>query len=158
MKEIRLTKGQIALVDDADYDFLNQWKWCALKLKKVYYATRAEGPKRKRIFILMHRQIMNTPSGLQVDHIDHNGVNNQRSNLRNCTIQQNRANRTSFGSSQYLGVSVYKEHGVKRIKAGIQKDGRSVHIGLFKTEEDAAKAYDEKAREMHGEYANLNFK
>ena len=158
MKTIQLTQNQVALVDDEDYDYLNQWKWCVIKNKKGYYAIRATGPRKHRKYIFMHLFIMNTPSNLQVDHIDHNGLNNQKYNLRNCTAQENQRNSTARGSSKYRGVSVYWENGIKRIKAAIAINGKTLHLGLFKTEEDAALVYDKAVKVYYGEFANPNFK
>jgi hypothetical protein len=93
MKEISLTQGQVALVDDEDYDYLMQWKWHFYKGTHSHYAVCSLPRKNgKRTGFRMHRLIMNTPPDLVVDHIDHNGLNNQKSNLRNCTKCQNQAN------------------------------------------------------------------
>jgi hypothetical protein len=93
-KQITLTKGQFAIVDDEDYDFINQWKWTAVKNKNGnWYALRQVRVDKHSVYVYMHRQIMNTPSDLVVDHIDHNGLNNQKDNLRNCTQKENLRNR-----------------------------------------------------------------
>jgi hypothetical protein len=105
--------------------------------------------------ILMHRVIMKPPLGMDIDHKDHNGLNNQKFNLRICTRKQNARNKRSTGSSIYLGVYKTKRN---YICARISMDGCCKHIGNFKTEEAAARAYDEVAKRCHGEFANLNFK
>jgi hypothetical protein len=152
MKEINLTRGQVTLVDDEDYEFLNQWKWFVLKLKDTSYALRHLNKDNR--FIYMHRLIMNTPDELEVDHIDHNGLNNQKYNLRNCTHQQNLMNHKITGKSKYIGVS----YNGKYIHAKIRANGKQIHLGNFKTEIEAALVYDQRAKEIFGEYANLNFK
>jgi hypothetical protein len=106
--------------------------------------------------ILMHREIMRPRPGMVVDHIDHNGVHNRQSNLRVCTSAENQRNRPGVGgSSQYKGVSYDKEH--KKWEAGITLRGKRIHIGLFESEIEAARAYDRKALELFGEFAYLNF-
>ena len=107
MKLIKLSKGQVAKVDDKNFDWLNQWKWFAVWAKDTqsFYAMRAEpyrddfGVPRRRA-VLMHRLIMDTPKGMVVDHIDHATLNNQESNLRNCTTSQNAMNRKGAGESK----------------------------------------------------------
>lgn len=161
MKQIPLTKGQFALVDNEDYEFLMQWKWQASFDKKSnqFYAVTT---KRSRIFnatIRMNRFIMSaTDNKIFVDHIDRNTLNNQRSNLRIATHSQNGANRKSHknSSSKYLGVSWKKDQ--NKWAATIQKDRNSYRLGVFSGEADAAKAYDNAAVKLHGEFANLNFK
>ena len=159
MKEIELTRGMVALVDDEDFEYLNQWKWMAWKVRSYFYAARRLPGKRNdsRKLILMHRQIINPPVNFEVDHHDRNTLNNQRNNLRIATRSQNSANRKSCGTSKFLGVCIIKNRGYSYIRAGIKIDGKNFHIGTFKTEEEAALAYDKKAIETHGEFANLNF-
>lgn len=152
MKEIKLTQGKVALVDDADFEHLNQWKWYAQKDRYTYYAVRRDGKKRMK----MHRVVLGLKyeDKLLPDHIDRNGLNNQRDNLRIATRSQNCANRASVKNavSKYKGVSPMK----KRWQVHIVKNGVQKYIGLFKSEIDAANAYNKVATELHGQFAHLN--
>jgi hypothetical protein len=158
MKKIPLKQGKYALVDDADYEWLKQYKWAAYKGVRTYYAGRNEkdGTGKFR-FINMHRAIMKTPKGLETDHIDGDGLNNQRSNLRVCTAAQNQHNRSPHKncSSRYKGVS-WKKSGKKWV-VRIHCNYQSKHVGVFADEVEAARAYDKAAKEAFGEFARLNF-
>lgn len=101
MKEIKLTKGFSTLVDDEDYDYLMQWKWFARKSKNKYYASRSIRINKKQFMIQMARVIMNTPNGMEPDHYNHNTLDNQRSNLLNCTHQENCKNITDERRNKY---------------------------------------------------------
>jgi hypothetical protein len=165
MKEIKLShQGKnknkyVTLVDDEDFDFLNQWKWFSFKGGKTRYVIRDVLLNGERVKINMHRLIMNTPDTLEVDHIDHNGLNNQKHNLRNCIHRENCSNRSPWGRSPYLGVAYQQRgRGTERIFAKLKSNGIRYHLGYFETEQDAAIAYDKKAKELLGEFANLNFK
>lgn len=158
MKLITLTQGLFAQVDDWNYDWLNQWKWYANKSRGTYYAIRMDKMTGKHI--KMHRFIMNTPDDKEVDHQDHNGLNCQEHNMRNATHSQNHMNKKPRGESKYLGVSWDKSKNRWRtyIQTRQTPDHRrkTLYSGTFKTEIDAALAYNEKAKEFHGEFANLN--
>ncbi len=154
VKLIPLTQGKFAIVDDDDYEHLNKYKWCALKThNNKFYAVRRKNNKT----IIMHRQIMNVPEGLVVDHIDGNGLNNRKNNLRICTQAQNihnsrpRRNR----SSKYKGVFWDKVN--KKWSTNIRKGDKRIYLGGFDDEIEAALAYDRKAAELFGEFAYLNF-
>ena len=137
-----------ALVDDRDFDFLNQYNW---RLGTKGYAET----KINRSTIGMHRLLLDiTTKGIETDHIDHNKLNNQRVNLRACTISQNQHNRKPRGKSRFLGVKVLKG----KFNAAIFHNGKTLHLGRFDKEQDAALAYDKAAKQFHGEFANLNFK
>lgn len=159
MKEIQLSKqGKnkdkfIALVDDEDYDYLNQWRWSVVERHRTCYAMRIEVTEGGRTTFFMHRFIMNTPRDIQVDHIDGNGLNNQKSNLRNATHGQNQSNRKSWGRSVYLGVSFQKGGYLSTIRS----NNKQIYLGLFTSEEEAAIAYDKAALALHGEFSRLNF-
>jgi hypothetical protein len=105
----------------------------------------------------MHRLIMNTPSHLVCDHINHHGLDNRKVNLRNCTISQNNANSRSAcsTSSKYKGVSWDKRR--KKWSAYIKKDSRQFNLGQFDSEIEATKAYDQASKKLHGQFAALNF-
>jgi len=158
MKEIKLTQGKVALVDDEDYDFLMQWKWFATKAKLTYYADRCLWINKSCRHLSMHRFIMNAPIGKEIDHINHNGLDNQKSNLRICDKAENNRNRTAIGKSKYLGVYFEYHGGILYIRASIRTGNKRIFLGSFKTEEEAALAYDKAAIIYHGNFANTNFK
>jgi len=159
MKEIKLTRGRVALVDDEDYEYLNQWKWKVTIGSNTEYAIRVKSiyvdGKRVRKLVIMHRLILNAPSNMQVDHVNHNGLDNRRCNIRLATMSQNNSNRKAYGVSKFLGVYFYKPRQVWRARLKI--NGKLIELGHFKIEEDAAKSYDVAAKKYHGEFANLNF-
>ena len=156
-KRIPLTQGKFAIVDDEDYDWLMQWKWCIFKSKGIIKgACRNIRKPRKIIKILMHREIMHAPQDKQIDHKDHNILNNRKENLRLCTNSQNAQNQRPIrgGFSKYKGVCRLK--GSSKWVAQIKFLGKSVTLGTFTNELQAAKAYNEKAKEVFGEFACLN--
>jgi hypothetical protein len=150
MKRIPLTRGYEALVDDEDYKWLSQWKWCALVTKKNVYA------KRTKQAILMHRVIEGATASRQVDHRDGNGLNNQRSNLRKATQTQNNANSRLRRSSTsgYKGVTWFRGNWASGGKwmAQIAVNGRHVYLGYFDTPQAAHEAYCAAAKRLFGEF------
>lgn len=156
MKEIQLTTGKVALVDDDDYEYLNQFKWYIMKNRNRYYAMKKIYQNGQQTAMLMHRLIMNTPSGMDTDHIDMNGLNNQKSNLRVCTRSQNmyNTNKNTNTSSKYRGVYLL---GPNRWQVKISVNHKSIYLGMYKTEIEAAIKYDEAAIKNRGEFARLNF-
>lgn len=157
MKLIPLTRGLFAQVDDADFEWLSKWKWQAHKGKKdtTFYAMRGSG-------IRMHRQIMDAKRGELIDHEDRNGLNNQRNNIRPATHSQNRANSTKRknSNSKYIGVYLCKASNRQGKlyaywRISISHNGKR-YSGHFKSEENAAIAYNILAEKYFGEFANLN--
>jgi hypothetical protein len=143
-------RGLFAIVDAADYEELSRYKWYASGHGRNIYAFCYKKGRR----VCMHRMIMRAPKGRLVDHIDGNGLNNRRNNLRFCTPGQNQANqKPRGGSSQYVGVC--RLYG--KWQAGINYRGKYLYLGRFDDEIEAAKTRDRKAYELHGEYAYLNF-
>jgi hypothetical protein len=155
--EIPLTRGYVALVDDEDYPTLAAFPWHVTKRGSCLYAARIAHLSVGARPILMHRTLLSDPAG-QVDHVNGNGLDNRRANLRLATSSQNQANqRAQVGkSSRYKGVQRHTQRPIWWV-AGIVIDGRRRYIGIYRNEEDAALAYDAKAREVHGPYAALNF-
>ena len=159
MKEIQLTHGKVALVDDGDYEYLNQWKWLAAPHHTgTWYVVRSVTCEGKKKSIRMHRLIMDTPPNMEVDHIDHNGLNNQRSNLRNCTNSQNHMNRFPYKGRTSVYKGVYYKKSEKGYVAKIKINQVVIWGGTFKSEIEAAHVYDELAKKYFGEFAVLNFK
>jgi len=157
MKEITLTQGRVALVDDEDYEELNKYKWCAVKLHGIYYAKRQQKIRKDvEKVILMHRQITNFKYKM-IDHIDHDGLNNQKYNLRSCNQAQNTANSRPYenNTSGLKGVCWHKIG--KKWVSQIGFNNNLIYLGLFNDKNDAGRAYDKKAIELFGEFAVLNF-
>lgn len=153
------------LMDSEDYDFLMQWNWSIRFDRRVnaannnYYAQRCyQDENGKTRTISMHRLLMNPPRGLVVDHINGNGLDNRRCNLRICTQSQNMMNSKPYGvTSKYKGVQLYsKVDPNKKYKVLIGKDGKSYFVGYFPDEVSAALAYNEASKKYHGEYGYIN--
>ncbi len=157
MKEIQLTQGKVALVDDEDYEYLNQFRWHAHKSKRTWSVRRNISIGHSKGTVLcMHIVLMSPPKGFEIDHKDHNGLNNQKHNLRCCLNKQNVRNMRIpiDNSTGFKGVCSRKQREHKELKysAYIQR----IHLGHFKTKEEAALAYNKKAKELFGEFACLN--
>lgn len=153
MKEIKLTQGKVAMVDDEDYQYLNGFKWYASKAGNVFYAMKAITVDGKRKTQYMHNVILN---GKGIDHIDRNGCNNQKSNLRFCTQSENGMNRTKMENASSIFKGVCFNKSAKKWMVRIQINSKVIYLGLFASEIEAAKAYNAKAIELFGEFANLN--
>jgi len=153
MKKIELHgkygTGKFALVDDEDFEKLNQYKWHVYKIGYIY-------ARVSKKYTYMHRLIMDARKGMEVDHINHDKLDNQKSNLRICTRQQNEHNQKpqKNGSSQYKGVCFHKSR--NKWQAMIRFNGIKQYIGCYPTEAEAAHAYNLKATELFGEFAFLN--
>jgi hypothetical protein len=149
VRYITLTRGLHALVDAEDYEWLNRYKWHVSPSisHSTVYAKRSVGHN----CVFMHRMIMQPPKGMVVDHINGNGLDNRRCNLRICTREENAQNRRKHvdGKSRFIGVSPCGN----KWQAFVGHE----YVGHFDDEVEAAKARDRKARELYGEHAWLNF-
>lgn len=155
--EIPLTHGKVALIDAEDYELVSRYKWQAYKGRRTYYSqATVKGVGGKKTTVKMARVILglNDPS-IHVDHINGDGLDNRRSNLRHATQIENARNRavSVHNQSGFKGVCV---HG-RKWQAQIRFLGHKLNLGTFATPQEAARAYDAKARELFGEFARLNF-
>jgi hypothetical protein len=142
-KEISLTQNKVALVDDEDYTELSKHKWFASKIGDKYYYAQRHSHKdpvtHKSTTIQMHSVILGTPKGMETDHINGNGLDNRRENLRVVTCRENQQNRHTSKSSIYPGVSWHER--THKWQARIRIKGKEKYIGLFEEESEAAKSY-----------------
>jgi hypothetical protein len=153
--KLPLSKNKYALVDDEDYPKVSKHKWFVIQRGKSEHACRTvieNGNKRTEY---LHRALLNPNSNEVVDHINGNGLDNQKANLRLCTKQQNSWNsdKNTKNVSGYKGVSFEKTTGKWRVR--IRKDGKSYSYGLYEQAEEASKVYLEKAQELFGQYARI---
>lgn len=147
--------GRVAVVDDEDYDLVMQYRWWAWERaqgeRRPYGPYAQGGPAGHRVY--MHTLITGYA---RTDHVNHNGLDNRRSNLRDASVAQNNHNQRPrrTGSSSYKGVTWHR--GAHKWQASIKVDGRTTYLGLFASEKDAALAYDQAALRAYGEYAFIN--
>ena len=146
-KSIKLSKNKCALVDDEDFEYLNNFNW---SLSSAGYAVSSSNK-------IMHRMIMNTPKGLVTDHINHNTLDNRKENLRICTNSENRHNyiKPKNNTSGYKGVYFHKT--TNKWCAKIRVNRIKMHLGYFLDIEEAAIAYNKAATKYFGEFALLNY-
>ncbi len=149
MKRIKLTKGKYAVVDDENFEYLNQHKWY---LSSRGYAIRETMKDRKVTKIYMHRVVNNTPTGLLTDHINRNQLDNRKENLRNCNATQNCQNRKRYknNTSGFKGVSFNKENG--KWVSNIRVNGKLMYLGYFKTPEEAGRTYCQAGQDYFGDF------
>jgi hypothetical protein len=154
--EIPLTQGKVAIVDAEDAQLVQRYQWHACYRQTTWYAaTSAE--RRKGRAIYLHRYIANAQPGEHVDHINGDGLDCRRANLRICTNAENRRNtRKTRGVSQYKGVSRCKTNATRVWEAYIWFENRKIGLGTYCTEDDAARAYNAAALQYHGRFAKLN--
>lgn len=165
MKEIQLTQGKMALVDDEDFEWLSAWKWQAIKNKNTFYACRAfhrNNSLVERTTLSMHVAIWEhhngpVPEGHTIDHIDRNSLDNQKSNFRRATPTQQGQNRgmQSNNTSGFIGVYLHKQSQKYHARIGVER--RKISLGLFDYPEEAARARDVASLQYYGEFAVLNF-
>ena len=150
MKEIHLTQGKVAIVDDDDYEEISKHKW------HYHHAGYAKRSVKHSKALLMHREILNVPKGFETDHINGDKLDNRKENLRVCTPAENKYNRTfqSNNTSGYKGVAWNKA--AKKWFSKINAGGKIYCIGYFTDAKEAALAYNEAALRLHGEFANVN--
>jgi len=157
MKVILLNHGKVTFVDDEDFEWLNQWKWHAKKYHRTWYAQRGGFINNRQMTIFMHREILKTPLGKETDHKDGDGLNNQRENLRPATKAQNRQNQRPQEGCTSGFKGVHWDRGSNKWRTHIKIKGKQIHLGVFLSEIDAAKAYDRAAYRYFGEFARTNF-
>jgi len=159
-RRIPLTQGRYAIVDPDDYRHLCKYKWYAMEMGRTFYAGRSVRTKDgKQRQVAMHREILEVPDNTFVDHINRNGLDNRKANLRPATPAQNGQNRAKYDnrsySSKYKGVTRHREH--QLWQAHIRVNRKPIFLGSFRDEIQAAKSYDRAAKKYHRDFAVLNF-
>lgn len=152
-EEISLTRGLVAVVDRDDYAPLSRFSWYALKCRSNYYAYRSSGNKK----ISMARQLLNPSPGMVIDHINHDTLDNRRSNLRICTKSQNSRNRVNFNPKSKSGIRGVKWDARSRNwSATIYVSGKTLYLGHFRDKMEAAEAASKARLTYFGSYGNYD--
>ena len=154
MREIPLTRGLVALVDDEDAEWLGQWRWTVLIQPGKKYVWRYFRQNERRVAVRMHRLILSPPAGMLVDHRNGNGLDNRRSNLRIATFSQNNQN-MRMQSDNATGFKGISRRPSGKFRARIAFEGKQIFLGNFPTPEEAHAVYREAAREYFGEFARF---
>ena len=160
MITIELTQGKAALIDDEDFERVSKYKWTLSDVsRKKFYARRSDWNKGNQKTILMHRFIMNAPEGFEVDHIDGDGLNNQKHNLRLATSAENRWNsqKQLNNKTGFWGVGFDRRKKDRCFYARIKVNNKCIFLGHYRSATEAAMIYDAAAKKFHGEFARLNF-
>lgn len=153
-REIKASRGEIILVDEADFDQLSKYSWCTNATGYAYAYARGTGRKNRQT-VTMHRLVMDFPKGMRIDHINRNKLDNRRDNLRICTNSQNLGNSIGYSKkTKFKGLDLLPNG---KWRARINIGGKSIHLGVAFTDRDAAKLYDEAAIKHYGEFAFTNF-
>ncbi len=155
MKEITLTRGMVAIIDDEDFERVIQLKWYALKTRSGFYAVSSANLNGKTSLIYMHRLIAGAPNGKETDHWNGDTLDNTRGNLRPCDTSQNQHNCGLRKDNTTGFVGVCFTNG--KFSAMISINKKYTYLGRFSTAIDAAKARDLAAKKHHGSFANFNF-
>lgn len=159
-QEIELSRGKVALVDSEDWEYLNKFNWHTSNSSSKHTPLTSWRAYRKinKRRVGMHNIIMNCPKGMLIDHINHDGLDNRKSNLRICTPAQNSINKRNspLRNNNYKGVKWLEHQQRWCVRMGSTKSGTAKYVGTYDTEIEAAKAYNNAAIEMYGEFACLN--
>lgn len=147
---IRLTNGEHAIVDEEDWEELSQLTWHRGDRDYVVHTVGLDGETK---VLLMHRVVARAPHDVLIDHENGNRLDNRKQNLRDATFRQNAQNRAPVNGKRFKGIFKFREGW----KARIKYEGQNIYLGLFPSEEIAARAYDYAARRLFGEFARLNF-
>ena len=155
MKRIPLSQGKFAIVDDEDYQEMSKHQWI---LSNKGYAIRKKSWDGQRKTVGLHRELVQAPDGFEIDHINGDPLDNRKQNLRVCTRQDNCYNsgKRKDNTSGYKGVSWHVRE--KKWRAQIKQNKKRFYLGYYSVKEEAARAYDEAAQKLHGEYARPNLK
>lgn len=151
LEQIKLTNNKVALIDSEDYKLVSKYKWyCSNNCGKLYAVN-----KNKKV-LYMHRLIISAPKGYEVDHINGDGLDNRKSNLRLCSSSQNKYNQkiSTINTSGFKGVTWNKNRNKWQSQIGCGKKYK--YLGLFKDKHAAAKAYNEEASKLFGKFARVN--
>lgn len=151
--EIPLTQGKVAIIDEYEFERVSQYKWFANRIATSWYA----GTQIKTKKIRLHRFLTGEPQDCVVDHINGNGLDNRHCNLRLASFAQNNYNRKPNKGKRFKGVRFAGSSYKRKFRATIKINKIEQHIGNYFTEEEAARAYDKKAKDLFGEFAWLNF-
>lgn len=159
MKTLPLSQGMTAIVDDEDFEELNKYKWSFHREKNgniggYAFRNKTVSPN-KRITIKMHRELLHTPPGMEVDHKNGDGLDNRKENLRLATRQQNCANRKLFKNSIHGLKGVFQKLPCKNFYSQIRVNKKIIRLGVFETKEEAHQAYLEAAKKYFGDFANI---
>jgi hypothetical protein len=157
MREIPLTQSKVALVDDEDFNYLNQWNWCINKDVRTLYAFKGKSQNSNKASS-MHQLLVSVPEGMEIDHINHNGLDNRKENLRVCTHAENIHNQRTQNrnkTSQFKGVCWMEKS--KRWRARIKVNMEFIYLGSFISEIKAALAYDKASKKYYGDFSCTNF-
>lgn len=147
--------GHVAFIDDEDYELISNYRWCIARDRRIFYAVTTTHPHIK-----MHRLILALNKNIQADHKNGNGLDNRRENLRIADASQNQANsrkrKIEISRSHFKGIYWQKHSKLWNARVALHK--KTYSLGYFKSEEEAALAYDKGAREKFGEFARPNFR